>query len=129
LQPDVQFIYIWEDQQDFSVSDGITVVDVDGQDIKLGQLSTGLKVAHQFNADDAEIRPYVGGRLFWDFDNPGELEIDGSTTSTDEIRAAISLGLDVNTESTRISLEATYDGLFASDYDAIGGRLVFGHQF
>ena len=67
--------------------------------------------------------------MFWDFDNPGGLEIDGDTVSTEDIRAAISLGVDVSTEDTQISVEATYDGLFTTDYESIGGRVTIGHRF
>jgi len=129
LTPDLQFIYIWDEQQDYSVSDGVDVVDVDGQLVRLGQLSSGLKVAPKMDADGTEIWPYLGGRLFWDFDNPGTLEIDGGTVSADEVRAAVSLGVDAGTQDTQINIEVTYDGLFTDDYESIGGRLAIGHRF
>jgi len=28
-----------------------------------------------------------------------------------------------------VSIEATYDGLFANDYESIGGRLNFSYRF
>ncbi len=129
LTPDLRFTYIRENQKGYSVTDGVTTVDVNGQQVDLGQLSVGLKASHLTELDGANVRTYVAGRLFWDIENPGHLTLGGGEVSTDDLRAAITLGLDVATESSRLGLEATYDGLLSDDLDAIGGRVSWTHQF
>jgi outer membrane autotransporter protein len=129
LTPDLRFTYIRENQKGYSVTDGVTTVDVNGQQVDLGQLSVGLRAGHLMELDGANVRTYVAGRLFWDIENPDHLTLGGGEVSTDDLRAAITLGLDVATERSRFGLEATYDGLLSNDLDAIGGRVSWTHQF
>jgi hypothetical protein len=79
--------------------------------------------------DDMLLRPYVAGRLFWNIDNPGELTIDGEYISTDDVRGAVTLGLDASSDAMQFGIEGTYDGLFGDNDYAISGRLSFGYRF
>ncbi len=129
LTPDVQFIYLREEQGGYSVENNSSYVHVNGNDLDLGQLSSGLKVSYHTSWDGASLQPFVGGRLFWNFDNPDQLLVDGSVISTNDLRAAVSLGVDMQSKSTLFGVEATYDGLFTDELSSFGVKLSFSHSF
>jgi hypothetical protein len=129
LTPDIRLLHIRENQEDYNVSGGGKTVDVDGNDVVLTQLSSGLRLSHLILTDDMMMRPYIAGRLFWNFDNPGELTIDGEYISTEDVRGAVTIGLDGGSDNMQFGIEGTYDGLFAEDDYAISGRLSFGYRF
>ena len=127
--PDLRLLVARERQHRYRVTDGLTEVAVRGRDAELGQLSLGLKVSHDVAIDQQAVTPFVAGRVFWDFDNPGEIAIDGTLVSTGDLRAAVSLGLDYRGDRTRVSLEATYDGLTEPDYRSLSGKLGLEYRF
>jgi uncharacterized repeat protein (TIGR01451 family) len=129
LTPDIRLLHIREDQEDYKVSGGGNTVDVDGNEVILTQLSSGLRLSHLMVTDDMLLRPYIAGRLFWNIDNPGELTIDGEYISTDDVRGAVTLGLDASSDALQFGIEGTYDGLFGDNDHAISGRLSFGYRF
>ena len=128
LTPDIRFLYLREDQQDYTVECVCKNTDVDGQTVQLAQLSSGLRLSKLIEMNDTLFRPYAAGRLFWNIDNPGELTVDGEYVSTDEFRGALTIGFDANSERMQFGAEATYDGFFVDDY-AIGGKLSLGYRF
>jgi uncharacterized repeat protein (TIGR01451 family) len=129
LTPDIRLLHIRENQEDYEVNGDGNSVDVDGNDVVLTQLSSGLRLSHLMVTDDMLLRPYIAGRLFWNIDNPGELTIDGEYISTDDVRGAVTLGLDGSSDVMQFGIEGTYDGLFGDNDHAISGRLSFGYRF
>lgn len=129
LTPDVRLLHIRENQENYMVRSALNTVDVNGNDVMLTQLSGGLRISRMIETDDMMFRPYAAGRLFWNIDNPGELTVDGEYVSTDDMRGAVTLGLDAGSDAMQFGLEGTYDGLFGDNDHAIGGRLSFGYRF
>jgi outer membrane autotransporter protein len=129
VTPDIRFLYIREDQEDYTVSCVCKTVSVDGQTVELSQLSGGLRISRMIETDGMMFRPYAAGRLFWNIDNPGELTVDGEYVSTDDVRGAVTLGLDAGSDAMQFGIEGTYDGLFGDGDHAIGGRVSFGYRF
>jgi hypothetical protein len=129
LTPDVRLLHIRENQEDYRVRGSFNTVKVEGSDVILTQLSGGLRISRMFETEDMLIRPYAAGRLFWNIDNPGELTVDGEYVSTNDMRGAVTLGLDAGSDAMQFGLEGTYDGLFGDSDHAISGRLSFGYRF
>jgi hypothetical protein len=129
LTPDVRFLYLREDQDDYSVQNGGTSVNVDGETVTLAQLSSGLRVTHAAQFESFDVRSYVGGRLFWNIDDPGELTIDGNYVSDEEFSAELSSGLEMKSDAFMFGVEGTYNGLFDAEDYAVSGSVRFGYQF
>jgi Autotransporter beta-domain/Calx-beta domain len=128
LTPEMSLLYMRETQKDYSVGDGARVVAVNGQRVALGRLAAGLKVAYLGEIDDTKIEPFVGGRVVWNFEDPGILNTDGTVASLDALRGEISAGLNITDGSSQFSLETTYDGLGSNGLQAISAKLMFAHQ-
>ena len=129
LTPDLRILFIREEQGDYTVAGVSKDVDVNGQTVQLGQLSSGLRISKLFETGDMSYRPYAAGRLLWNFDNPGELTVDGKYVSTDDVRTAVTLGMDANSDRMQFGIEGTYDGLFSGGDYSIGGKLSLGYRF
>jgi outer membrane autotransporter protein len=129
LTPEVSLLYMSETQKNYSVGDGARVVSVNGQRVALGRLAAGLRVTYLGEIDDVTFEPFVGGRVLWNFEDPGILNTDGSVASLEALRAEISAGLNITDGSSQFSLETTYDGLGSNGLQAISAKLMFAHQF
>jgi hypothetical protein len=129
ISPDLALIYMEERQDAYSVTDGANTIAVDGQNISLGRLTSGLKISYPAQMDDVELETFVSGRVLWDFDNPGLLNLDGTTTSRDDLRAAAGAGFALRHDGSSLSATATYDGIGTEGFEAIGVKLLFSQQF
>jgi hypothetical protein len=129
IKPDAKFTYLQEKQKDYEVTDGFTSIAIDGQDMSLGQISTGFTLSQRMQSDTATFEPYVGGRVYWTFANPGLYAADGASKAVDDLRAAATFGFNLTSDTTMFSLEGSYDGLFSNDVDVLTGKLMFTHKF
>ena len=129
LTPDVRFLYMREDQDDYVIDCTCGINELDGQTVEMSQLSGGLRISQLIETTDMTYRPYAVGRLLWNIDNPGELTVDGEYISTDDVRGAVTVGVDASSDRLQFGIEGTYDGLFAGGDYAIGGKLSLGYRF
>jgi hypothetical protein len=137
LTPDVRFLYIREDQSDYTVACVCGPTDVNGNTVELAQLSGGLRVSQLIAYDDHMIRPFISGRLSWNIGNPGEMVVLDDNTlaartevySDDPIRGMISIGLDGSSDNLQFGFEGSYDGIFSDGDHAFGGRVSLGYRF
>jgi Autotransporter beta-domain/Calx-beta domain len=129
LTPEMSLLYMSETQKNYSVGDGTRVVSVDGQRVALGRLAAGLRVTYLGEIEGVIFEPFVGGRVLWNFEDPGILNTDGSVASLDALRGEISAGLNIIDGNSQFSLETTYDGLGSNGLQAISAKLMFAHQF
>jgi Autotransporter beta-domain len=118
-----------EKQNSYNVGNGARIVQVSGQTVALGRLAAGMKVAYLGHIDDTEIQPFIGGRVLWDFENPGIMDVNGTVSTTDDVRAQISAGFNINQGNSQFSFETTYDGLGSNELQAITAKAMFAHQF
>jgi hypothetical protein len=129
LTPEMSLLYMSETQKDYHVGNGARVVAVDGQRVALGRLAAGLKITYLGKIDDMTFEPFVGGRVLWNFKDPGILNTDGSVASLDALRGEISAGLNIIDGNSQFSVETTYDGLGSNGLQAITAKAMFAHQF
>ena len=122
-------IYMNEKQDAYSVTDGINTVAVDGQDVALGRFAAGMKLSYMAQFDDFALEPYIGGRVLWDFVNPGLMNVDGTLSSREDVRGQISAGVSFTGENTMLTFESIYDGLGTSGLEAISGKVLFSFKF
>ncbi len=129
IAPEMSLIYMHENQDSYSVTDGINTVLVGGQSVDLGRLAGGITISYQGDIGDAEIEPFVGSRLLWDFENPGLMTVGGALASRDELRPQFRAGFNIRTNASQLSLEATYDGLGSEGLEALTGKFMLSHSF
>ena len=129
VTPEVSFLYLHEQQDDYVVESGAVGVAVSGQDVSLGRLGTGLTLAYHGAVDDVELAPFVSGRLLWNFDKPTLIESDGSQRSIDDLQVQFSGGLTLRKGNSQLSLEGSYDGLGVEGLDSFTGKALFALQF
>ena len=129
LTPEMSLVYMHEWQNDYSVSDAIKTVAVDGQNVALGRLATGMKVSYLAHIDDLELQPFIGGRLLWDFENPGILNEDGTKSHRDALRGQLSTGLNVNQGNSQFAFETTYDGFGTNGFESIAAKIMYSYKF
>ena len=73
---------------------------------------------------------FIAGRVLWDFENPGFLNLDGTQASREAVRGQVSAGLNLRNDQGAFGISATYDGLgTGGDFEAISGKLMFSLQF
>ena len=62
---------------------------------------------------------------------PGQLsvQINSEYVSTSDVRGAVTIGFDANSDNLQFGAEATYDGFFADGDYAFGGKLSLGYKF
>jgi uncharacterized repeat protein (TIGR01451 family) len=136
LTPDLRFLYIREDQDDYTVDCVCGPTDVDGTSVELAQLSAGLRLSHAFETDGMKFRPYLAGRLFWNIENPGEmslvnpgeLTVDTQVSTDDAVTGMVTVGMDGGSDNMQFGIEGSYGGLFGED-QSLAGRLSFGYRF
>ncbi len=129
IAPEMSLIYMHENQDSYSVTDGVSTVLVDGQNVDLGRLAGGVTISYQGEIGDAALEPFVGGRLLWDFENPGLMNAGGTLASRDELRPQFRAGFNIRNNASQFSLEATYDGLGSEGLKALTGKIMFSHSF
>lgn len=129
IAPEMSLIYMHENQDSYSVTDGVSTVLVAGQNVDLGRLAGGVTISYQGEIGDAALEPFVGGRLLWDFENPGLMNAGGALASRDELRPQFKAGLNIRNNASQFSLEATYDGLGSEGLKALTGKIMFSHSF
>ena len=129
VTPEVSVIYMNEKQNAFSVSDGINTVAVAGQDVALGRFAAGMKLSYSAQFDGFAMEPYIGGRVLWDFVNPGLMNVDGTLSSREDLRGQVSAGVSLKGANTMLSFETVYDGLGTSGLEAISGKVLFNFKF
>jgi hypothetical protein len=127
--PEGGVIYMRETQSDYSVNDGQSSIDVQGQSAELGRLTLGARISSEIKLDMQSLHFFVEPRLFWDFINEGDIALDGYAYSTDEFRGAITGGLLVNSQGYQLGIESTYDGIGAEGYESISIKVMLNFQF
>jgi uncharacterized repeat protein (TIGR01451 family) len=136
LTPDLRFLYIREDQDDYTVNCVCGPTEVDGTSVELAQLSAGLRLSRVIETDTMKLRPYLAGRLFWNIENPGEmslvnpgeLTVDTEISDDNAVSGMVTVGMDGGSDNMQFGIEGSYSGLFGED-QAIGGRISFGYRF
>ena len=129
ITPEMSVIYMDEKQSGYSVTDGINTVAVDGQDVALGRFAAGMKLSYLTQFDDFAMEPYIGGRVLWDFVNPGLMNVDGTLSSREDLRGQLSAGVSFRSENTLLTFESIYDGLGTDGLQAISGKMLFSFKF
>jgi hypothetical protein len=130
MSPEVTLLYMSEKQKAYTASNGLGgLVAVDGQTVNLGRLGAGLKVSRQMPWDDMTFEPYVRGRLLWDFDSPGKMDINGVVTAQKEFHTQVGAGFVLNSDNTTFSGEILYDGLGSKDLQALTAKAMFAYSF
>jgi hypothetical protein len=129
LTTDLYLIYMEERQKDFRVSDGLSSVNIEGQDVKFGRLATGLKVSYLTEVHELDFESFIAGHLLWDFENPGLLSIDGTISPHEDARGKLSCGVTVRRNHSFLGLEGTYDGVGSTGLDAFTAKVMFSHEF
>ena len=129
IAPEMSLIYMHENQDSYSVTDGVSTVLVAGQNVDLGRLAGGVTISYQGEIGDAALEPFVGGRLLWDFENPGLMTVGGALASRDELRPQFRAGFNIRNNASQFSLEATYDGLGSEGLKALTGKIMFNLSF
>ena len=129
ISPEASVIYMHEGQNDYAVSNGINAVTVDGVNVSLGRLGIGTKISYLSELETVDVEPFIGGRILWDFENPGLMNLDGTIAAREDLRAQFSAGFNLRFEKSLFSLEATYDGLGSEGFEALTGKVMFSHEF
>lgn len=129
ITPEMSVVYMNEKQNAYSVTDGINTVAVDGQDVALGRFAAGMKLSYMAQFDNFAMEPYIGGRVLWDFVNPGLMNVDGTVSSREDLRGQISAGVSLTGENTILTFETVYDGVGTSGFEAISGKALFSFKF
>ncbi len=129
ITPEMSVIYMNEKQDGYSVTDGINTVAVAGQDVELGRLAAGMKFSYMTQMDEFAIEPFIGGRVLWDFVNPGMMNLDGSMSTREDIRGQISAGINFKGKNSILSFESVYDGLGTAGLEALSGKVLYSLQF
>lgn len=120
--PSVGIAYAQEDQDRYTNSAGTVVP---SQTVSLGRVTFGPEVAYRMAAGGGTfIEPMASLKGLWDFDNEGNLVIDGIVASPDDFRGRFEGGVIV-TVPGGLALRATgnYDGIGSGDFEAYGGEL------
>lgn len=141
ISPTASLSYFEEEQEDFSDSLGTAI---GAQTFSIGELRFGPRFTYLISgggdggggdggdggdggegADSAAlVRTHFGIDGVWNFDIDNNHADSGDLLGSDEVRARLSIGLDMRAaESWNLHLSAFYDGIGADDYEAAGARL------
>ena len=129
LTPEATVVYLRENQEAFTVTDGARTVSVGDQTADLGQLFAGLTVSHAAQLNGVSFEPFVTGRAVWSFADSGYSNLNGATGSNAPIRGQLRAGVNVSSSQSRLSADVTFNGLSADDFQSIAASLAFSHEF
>ena len=103
---------------------------IPGQTVELGEMEFGTSVSKQIVLEnDTVLTPRVGLSGIWTF-----TETNGAASSDlnmqGDLRAQASAGFDLSfANGFLLSLDGLYDGIGASDYEAVGGKARIAKRF
>jgi outer membrane autotransporter protein len=123
FRPSATVSYIEDTSKSYTDSLGVVIPDVKS---RLGQAKAGPSVAYTFRMPDGSVlEPRAGFDVIWNFaaDNSTISGGLGDPAAPIGVRGSVELGLRATSyQGITIDLSATYDGIGASDWDAITGR-------
>ena len=120
VSPKLDLAWMRESQQDYTVSDGVSSVAVDGLAVEVWRLT----LSSRFEGPAGQnLRAFVEPSLAWDFAGSG-------TEESDDLIGALELGLRSDAASAWQSLVALrYEGIGADDREAVAVRLNLNRSF
>lgn len=121
ITPEIAAVYGQDQQADFTVSNGFNLVNVSGQTVDLGRLAASVNLTYLGKFNDLAVEPFIGAKINWNFES--------SASSSQDLRGALSAGLNIHSHNNQLSLSVTYDGLGTGNYESASAKLSFSHQF
>ncbi len=122
FRPRASVGYIEERQDSYDSSLGVTIP---SQTIALGQAKAGPEIAYRYRLGNGSIvEPSLLVEGIWNFlRDGGALSID-DVAAGDKMRGRAEAGIALRTPGgTAFGAAVSYDGIGASDYQAVGGKL------
>jgi hypothetical protein len=116
ITPEIAALYARDQQSDFTVSDGINALDISGQTVDLGRLSAGLNFTYLGQFHEMAVEPFVGAKLNWNLHDAAA-------------RGAVSVGVNLRSAASTVSLLASYDGIGGGEATSVSGKVSFSYQF
>ncbi|MCP4339061.1 MAG: autotransporter domain-containing protein [Desulfobulbaceae bacterium] len=122
ITPALGFNYFEDTQESYIDSNGFTIP---GQSVELGTLSFGPKIVYMVNSyDGLKMHPFMTVKGLWDFKAPDIFDINGISSSTEELRAQVDLGISILTDQgINVKASYTHDGIGIDDYESHSAEL------
>jgi outer membrane autotransporter protein len=122
ISPTVGVTYYNDEQEAYVDSNGVAIA---GQEVSLGRVNFGPEIGYRFTAaDGSTIEPLVAIEGLWDFDKDGAVQVNGTTVSTNDVRAKIKAGINViGASGYAIKMTGVYDGIGDDEFESYGGQL------
>ncbi|MCP3999879.1 MAG: autotransporter outer membrane beta-barrel domain-containing protein [Gammaproteobacteria bacterium] len=122
ITPTLGLNYFEEAQESYIDSNGFTIP---GQSVELGTLSFGPKIVYMANSyDGLKMHPFMTVKGLWDFKAPDIFDINGISSSTEELRAQVDLGISILTDQgINVKASYTHDGIGIDDYESHSAEL------
>jgi hypothetical protein len=114
--------YVEEQQDSFRESGGAFVP---GQTVTLGRLTFGPELAYRIEGNGTFIEPQVALQGLWNFDQEGNVVLDGFVSSPDDFYGRVEAGLMFGRTGGGMTFRAVgaYEGIGASDFEMWSGRI------
>lgn len=122
ISPSASIVYAEERSDAFTNSNAIVVPEAESS---IGRLTFGPEIAYRhMTSDGTLIEPHVALYGLWDFHGAESVTIAGFTETIDDLRAEIEAGVTMRrTDGIALRASLAYDGIGASNFEAISGRL------
>lgn len=121
ISPDAAFFYGRDRHGGFTLSDGVSDLDVMPDTETLARLSAGLALARDVDVAQATLTTHVAARLSWDMIQPDR--------NADQLRATLSAGLAYDTGAGTLSASAEWDGIASHGHESAAARVSFTREF
>jgi hypothetical protein len=113
--------YVEEQQDRFRESGGAVIP---GQTVALGRFTFGPELAYRIEANGSFIEPQVSLQGLWNFDQMGNVVLDGFVSSPDDFYGRVEAGLMFGREGgMTFRAVGAYEGIGASDFELWSGRV------
>jgi hypothetical protein len=113
--------YVEEKQDRFRESGGAIIP---GQTVTLGRFTFGPELAYRIEGNGTFIEPQLSLQGLWNFDQMGNVVLDGFVSNPDDFYGRVEAGLMFGREGgMTFRAVGSYEGIGASDFEMWSGRV------